>query len=374
MCEAVTAISFRQRIHVCQPAMDTQDCPDSMIHRRGSSHLNEEPIRTFPRGQRGDIQETSIDKFQTNVTDQSRIESERQRYLREDHKIENGDQIALAAVPGTHVSAADERPKSPGKYPSVSYRPGHLSRSASPDCIDQSDSRIPSLSPSSIFERDVQRDLLPVHTSPSIPSHISMENHIPPVLEASSVAITDDRLSPDTVEIVTHNVHQSATAGVCGAFAVEPSLPSSCFEHVRDGSEDLEEPHSPCKALESTNVRRLSFVSFADVVNAEHAEATDFLSSRESSHQSPSMRNSSPSPLRSPRLLHELDTYPVTSTPNSIKASDLSSSRESFAAGSPRLAVQRPVSPNVGGEFSIETMRQALRRTGSQDLTIAKDN
>jgi hypothetical protein len=347
MCEAVTAISFRQRIHVCQPAMDTQDCPDSMIHRRGSSHLNEEPIRTFPRGQRGDIQETSIDKFQTNVTGQSRIESERQRYLREDHKIENGDQIALAAVPGTHVSAADERPKSPGKYPSLSYRPGHLSRSASPDCIDQSDSRIPSLSPSSIFERNVQRDLLPVHTSPSIPSHISMENHIPPVLEASSVAITDDRLSPDTVEIVTHNVHQSATAGVCGAFAVEPSLPSSCFEHVRDGSEDLEEPHSP---------------------------STDFLSSRESSHQSPSMRNSSPSPLCSPRLLHELDTYPVTSTPNSIKASDLSSSRESFAAGSPRLAVQRPVSPNVGGEFSIETMRQALRRTGSQDLTIAKDN
>ncbi|GIJ87191.1 hypothetical protein Asppvi_006097 [Aspergillus pseudoviridinutans] len=353
--------------------MDTQDCPDSIIHRRGSSHLNEEPLRTFPRGQQGDIEDTSIDKFQSNVTDRGRIESERQRNLREDHKIENGDQIASAALPGPRVSAADVRPKSSDMYPSRSYTPGHLSRSASPDCIDQSGSGIPTLSSSSIFERDVQKDLLPVHTSPSIPSHISMEDHIPPVLEASSVAITDDRLSPDTVEIVTRNVHQSATAGVCGAFAVEPSLPSSCFEHVRDGSEDLEEPHSPCKTLESTNVRRLSFVSFADVVNAEHAEATDFLSSRESSHQSPSMRNSSPSPLRSPKLLHELDTCTVTSTPNSIKASDLSSSRESFAAGSPRLAVQRPISPNVGGEFSIETMRQALRRTGSEDLIIAKD-
>lgn len=352
--------------------MDTQNCPDSMIHGQGSSHLNEESIRTC--GQRGDIQDTSFDKFQSNVTDQSRIERERQRHLREEHKIGNSDQIASAALPGTHVSAADERPKSPDKYPSLSYRSRHLSRSASPDCIDQSDPRISSLSPSSIFERDVQKDLLSVHTSPSIPSHISMENHIPPVLEASSVAITDDRLSPDTVEIVTHNVHQSATAGVCGAFAVEPSLPSTCFEHFRDGSEDLEEPHLPCKALESTNVRRLSFVSFADVVNAEHAEATDFLSSRGSSHQSPSIRNSSPSPLRSPRLLHELDTYPVTSTPNPIKASDLSSSREDFAAGSPRLAAQRSSYPNVGGEFSIETMRQALRRTGSQDLIISKDN
>ncbi|KAK9561444.1 hypothetical protein V6000_004333 [Aspergillus fumigatus] len=232
--------------------MDTQDCPDSMIHGQGSSHLNEESIRTC--GQRGDIQDTSFDKFQSNVTDQSRIERERQRHLREEHKIGNSDQIASAALPGTHVSAADERPKSPDKYPSLSYRSRHLSRSASPDCIDQSDPRISSLSPSSIFERDVQKDLLSVHTSPSIPSHISMENHIPPVLEASSVAITDDRLSPDTVEIVTHNVHQSATAGVCGAFAVEPSLPSTCFEHFRDGSEDLEEPHLPCKALESTNL------------------------------------------------------------------------------------------------------------------------
>ncbi|KAK9649459.1 hypothetical protein HCH54_003875 [Aspergillus fumigatus] len=325
--------------------MDTQDCPDSMIHGQGSSHLNEESIRTC--GQRGDIQDTSFDKFQSNVTDQSRIERERQRHLREEHKIGNSDQIASAALPGTHVSAADERPKSPDKYPSLSYRSRHLSRSASPDCIDQSDPRISSLSPSSIFERDVQKDLLSVHTSPSIPSHISMENHIPPVLEASSVAITDDRLSPDTVEIVTHNVHQSATAGVCGAFAVEPSLPSTCFEHFRDGSEDLEEPHLP---------------------------STDFLSSRGSSHQSPSIRNSSPSPLRSPRLLHELDTYPVTSTPNPIKASDLSSSREDFAAGSPRLAAQSSIYPNVGGEFSIETMRQALRRTGSQDLIISKDN
>ncbi|RHZ53070.1 uncharacterized protein CDV56_105350 [Aspergillus thermomutatus] len=201
-----------------------------------------------------------------------------------------------------------------------------------------------------------------------------MENHIPPVLEASSVAITDDHLSPDTVEIVTHNIHQSATAGVCGAFAAEPSLPSPWFGHIRDGTEDFEEPHSPCKALESTDVRRLSFVSFADVVNAEHAEATDFLSSRESSQGSPSMRNSSPSPLHSPRVFHELDTSPVTSTPNSIKALDLSSRRESFAAGSPRLAVQRPISPNVGGEFNIETMRQAVRRTGSEDLIIAQNN
>ncbi|RLL94002.1 hypothetical protein CFD26_100494 [Aspergillus turcosus] len=354
--------------------MHKQDCPDSMIHRRGSSHSNEEPLRTSPRGQRGDVEDTTIDKFRSNVTDEGRIESECQRNLREDHKIENDDQIALAAITGTPVSAADVRPKSSDKYPNLSYTPGHLSRSASPDCIDHAGSRIASLSSSSIFERDVQKDLLPVPTSPSIPSHISMENYIPPVLEASSVAITDDRLSPDTVEIVTHNVHQSATAGVCGAFAVEPSLPSPCSEHVKDGTEDLEESHPPCKALESTDVRRLSFVSFADVVNAEHAEATDFLSSRESSHQSPSMRNSSPSPLRSPRVFHELDTYPVTSTPNSIKASDLSSSRESFAAGSPRLAVQRPVSPNVGGEFNIETMRQALRRTGSRDLVIAKNN
>jgi hypothetical protein len=52
---------------------------------------------------------------------------------------------------------------------------------------------------------------------------------------------------------------------------------------------------------------------------------------------------------------------------------ELSPNRGARGADSPLLAVQRPVSPSVNGELNIETMRQALRRTGSGDLGAARN-
>lgn len=61
---------------------------------------------------------------------------------------------------------------------------------------------------SQIFERNVQEP----EPSPAIPAHIKTEDHIPAALDASSLAITDDHLNPDEVEIVMHAAHQPAAA------------------------------------------------------------------------------------------------------------------------------------------------------------------
>ena len=61
---------------------------------------------------------------------------------------------------------------------------------------------------SQIFERNVQEP----EPSPAIPAHIQTEDHIPAALDASSLAITDDHLNPDEVEIVMHAAHQPAAA------------------------------------------------------------------------------------------------------------------------------------------------------------------
>jgi hypothetical protein len=61
---------------------------------------------------------------------------------------------------------------------------------------------------SQIFERNVQEP----EPSPAIPAHIKTEDHIPAALDASSLAITDDHLNPDEVEIVMHVAHQPAAA------------------------------------------------------------------------------------------------------------------------------------------------------------------
>ncbi|KAJ5335435.1 hypothetical protein N7541_005268 [Penicillium brevicompactum] len=208
---------------------------------------------------------------------------------------------------------------------------------------------------SQIFERDVQEDMIPAQASPAIPAHIRTENYIPPVLEASSAAITDDRLDPDSVEIVTHSLHHPAGATT----SAEQSMSSSIDAHLLSQT-DTDDMSSSYGALDTTDVRRLSFISFADVVNAEHAETSEaHLGSRERlgdfTHPS--------SPLRSPTSSHALSTSPPTSIAPSFKGPELSPDRH-LAAGS----VQSPVSSSFGGDLNVETMRQALRKTGSGDL------
>ncbi|KAJ5463565.1 hypothetical protein N7475_008509 [Penicillium sp. IBT 31633x] len=209
---------------------------------------------------------------------------------------------------------------------------------------------------SQIFERDVQEDIVSAQASPSIPAHIRTENYIPPVLEASSVAITDDHLDPDSVEIVTHSLHQPA-----GGAPGEQSM-SSSIDHLLNQTDTEELPLSYA-APETTDVRRLSFISFADVVNAEHAETNEAHPGAMSRERLGDLKRS-PSPLRSPSS-HGMGTSPPTSIATSSRGLDMSPTRFPVAS-----SAQSPVSPSFGGDLNVETMRQALRKTASGDLGI----
>lgn len=228
---------------------------------------------------------------------------------------------------------------------------------------------------SQIFERNVQEDISQAQTSPSIPAHIRTENYIPSVLEASSAAITDDQLDPDSVEIVTHNLHQSAASGVSGSATADQSLSSSgIIDHA-----GAPPPEMDAHGAVDVDVRRLSFISFADVVNAEHAETGEFahgqnLSQGAMSSGNPmftSFQNRSPSPLRSPTSSHGFGTSPPTSIATSFKGLEMSPNHGPRRAGSPFPLAQSPVSSHFGGDLTVETMRQALRRTGSGDLGVS---
>lgn len=227
--------------------------------------------------------------------------------------------------------------------------------------------RVSSPASSQIFERDVQEDGLVTQASPAIPSHITTENHIPPVLEASSLAITDNHLDPDSVEIVMHSAHQPAAVTVAGAGIGE--FGAASWHEDAGAHPDNEDSASNYGALDSADVRRLSFISFADVVHSEHAEHG---ASKDSLHLagltsavSPlAPANRSPSPVRSPVSSHGHGGSPPNSGAASIQGLDSSPHRNGRGPTSPFSAH----SPPSGGELTIETMRQALRKTGSGDL------
>ncbi|KAI5271093.1 hypothetical protein E4T47_05562 [Aureobasidium subglaciale] len=239
------------------------------------------------------------------------------------------------------------------------------------------------LASSQIFERNVQESSIPSEMSPAIPSHIQTEDHIPAVLEASSLAITDSHLNPDQVEIVTHTAHQPASEkvaeGTASALHPDAQLPVSpqdsqheSFHSVYSHQQDFDDAASNYGALDPADVRRLSFISFADVVQAEQAESKDSLHhtpmsastfSHAHTHSPPLPR--SPSPTRSPlssQYSQEVTTPPIGSNPTSIKGFDMSPVRSPI--GSPHN--------HQHGELTIETMRQALRKTASGDFTASK--
>ncbi|KAJ2970070.1 hypothetical protein NUW58_g9810 [Xylaria curta] len=233
--------------------------------------------------------------------------------------------------------------------------------------------RMSSPAGSQIFERDVQESAI-LPTSPAIPSHIQTENHIPPVLDASSEAITDDHLDPDTVEIVTHASHQPAAVTVAGA-SMYDSVSGSWTEDFGAFS-DREEAASNYGSLDSTDVRRLSFISFADVVQAEQGPPGLAAGSRDSMYIAGLTSlasigvNRSPSPIRSPVSSQAPETSPPNSKSGSVKGISLSPARKPL--GSPTSTEY-----NLGlsaGELTIETMSQALRRTGSTDLSAARSH
>ena len=264
----------------------------------------------------------------------------------------------------------------------------------SPGRMYSSSPRLHSPASSLIFERNVQENPLPEDVAHSIPSHIQTEDFIPAVLEASSKAITDDHLDPDEVEIVTHAAHQPAIHTVAASTALPPD-PSSPEQppdaSIVNGSLPLPDPDDPASyyaTLDPSDIRRLSFISFADVVQAEHIEASG---SRDPMlHLSMSMStNRSPSPpVRSPASAASSHGFGVPSPPTSgapsVKGVDLTGGskgmqqaqqqqQQRVLAGSPTVyavAGSGAQSPLLGGgELVVETMRQALRKTNSGDLS-----
>jgi hypothetical protein len=278
------------------------------------------------------------------------------------------------AVPTLHAnnrdnlsSASAMRPvsplHSPAEHRGVSPRGSPRIYPASPSRQYRSSSPgLHSPASSQIFERDVQENTLAGELSPAIPSHIQTEDHIPPALEASVQAITDDHLNPDEVEIVMHSAHQPASAAVVGG-----NMSDSIHSPIQDTYVDADDGASNYGSLDTTDVRRLSFISFADVVQAEHAE-----SNRDATHLmslSSAGTNRSPSPVRSPTSSPGFSVSPPTSGATSVKNLDLSA-RDGRVPGSP-IAAQGTQSP-PHSELTIETMRQALRKTGSGDLSGAR--
>lgn len=294
---------------------------------------------------------------------------------KEDEKAKKKREAALANKPQTpSPSIPAIRPISPIQPPGVtnlvstSTHP-YGSPSSPGRNLPTSSPHIPSPASSQIFERNVQEDGPLVTTSPAIPGHITTENHIPPALDASTEAITNDHLDPDHVEIVTHAAHQPAAVTVTGAGGEVAGLSS---EDDLVSRSEAEEPASTYATLDVNDVRRLSFISFADVMHAEHADhagarETDHLSGTSSIAPMGSL-NRSPSPVLSPVSSHGMGATPPTSGSPSFKGLESSPGR-----GAGGLVNQNPGhSPPTGGELTIETMRQALRKTGSGDLSGAR--
>ncbi|KHN96528.1 uncharacterized protein MAM_05471 [Metarhizium album ARSEF 1941] len=254
---------------------------------------------------------------------------------------------------------------------------------SSPARAISSSPRVSSPAGSQIFERDVQDSTVLKPNSPAIPTHIQTENYIPPVLDDASEAITNEKLDPDAVEIVTHTSHQPASVTVTGTpggltspydqMASEWAAELASFADRVGLSPDTASNYG---SLDSTDVRRLSFISFADVVQAEHGNQAGGTGSRDSLHtvgltSLPSATlNRSPSPIRSPVSSQGQGTSPPTSNPGSMKGVEMSPTRKPF--GSPKPGQQNMAA--TGGDLNIETMRQALRRTGNTDLSSFRSN
>ena len=266
---------------------------------------------------------------------------------------------AVKPITPSHATAFASTTSSP-QYPPQHYAlpssPGRNIRSSSP--------RMPSPASSQIFERNVQEEGISA-TSPAIPAHITTENHIPPVLDASSMAITDDHLSPDAVEIVMHSAHLPAAVTVTGTHTSTSEAAGAPWADDLVAHPDSEDAASNYGALDSADVRRLSFISFADVV---HAEQADHSSLRDSVLLSNVPSLGSPAGARSPSPMRSPVSPPMSASPSfSPNFRNVETSPHRGLPGSPRMGFGN--SPPVAGELTIETLTQSIRKSGSRDLT-----
>ncbi len=275
-------------------------------------------------------------------------------------------------------------PLSPSRHPYPS------SLAASPSRLRSSSPRLVSPASSEIFERNVQEPvpmstLQGEDTPAHIPTHVMTEDHIPPALEATANAITSGTLNADEVEIVTSSSHQPAAEKVLEASASHVDLTQLQPPSLKHADSDMassmhqlpthleDDGASNYGQLDPNDVRRLSFISFADVVHGEHqhqaASSMSDISSRDGLHITglssgglPSVQERAASPFRSPR------------SPISMSGGVTTPPGMSFDSA----PEQSPPRSNVGlsgsslgqhGELTIETMRQAVRKTASGDLS-----
>ena len=224
---------------------------------------------------------------------------------------------------------------------------------------------------SQIFERNVQEP----EPSPAIPNHVKTEDMIPPALDASALAITDDHLSPEKVEIVTHSAHQPAAATVSASMTDSVYSPSLAPEDsVVSGQASIAETTESAPnygSLDTEDVKRLSFISFADVVQAEHvendresfgpAEGIQFMSLNSTS------ANRSPSPVRSPLSSQGRTASPPTSGAPSEKGVEHARTRSPGSPSPSHVAHNAPLNEEL--PLQVETMRQVIRKPGTSNAT-----
>jgi hypothetical protein len=273
--------------------------------------------------------------------------------------------------------AAIATPRTPRSYPNDGTASPHSpwSGSTSPSRLPLRSHSPALLSPASslIFERNVQESTIPDDCSGAIPSHIQTDDQIPPVLEASSIAITTEGLDPSDVEIVTHSAHLPAAVTVVastshGDLPLSPALSTHQCSELADSTLAEDPRSSPAPSygnLDATDVRRLSFISFADVVHGEHAETEAQLAASGYLPSSPG-RNQSPSPVGSPGPSSYMHKPFGTSPESSIRGIPFPNSKSPPLPLSP-TGLGRSGSP-VPGELHMEKMSEALKAVENAEL------
>ena len=133
----------------------------------------------------------------------------------------------------------------------------------------------PNLAASQIFERSVGGDpttvLLPLG---GVPAHHLSEDLIPPALDASAETLTDASVDPDFVEVVTvGNLNQQQQVSNFSSTSSSPQpqiLASAVLPSKAVSNTDDVEPG--CAVFDQTQ-KRLSFVSYADLIQVESTSA-----------------------------------------------------------------------------------------------------
>lgn len=287
-------------------------------------------------------------------------------------KNNEGDQLPPVSLSTPRPPPSGARPITPAstppgaqspRSPVRSLQPGSPVLAPRPTSAPYTTSPTPprlSSSSSQIFERNVQEhpngSILPAPTSPSIPAHIQTDNHIPPVLDASSLAITDQDCGVDEVEIISHSFHQPA-------FSVAPPIGSagshgySSLDHSEDAGNYSGDDWTSSSS-HGADKRRLSFISFADVVQAEQSQQFgDGLYAYTTSSRG--------SPVQSPIN----DSFSISTINETLRRSP---SPIRLGNSPPQVSYMSQAGESLGerspGELTIETMREAMNKPGNGDL------